>query len=180
MLSWSYNDVKFPNSTTYILYKSVDTISGASERTTITMACEGCRSQARSVIRVAVRTSRAPALTAATTTKRCLSSLGNNVSQKNSQQVRYFSRTSQRNMLEGIGGGSSKPYFVVAATESLYKICGEAANYRITEEDRKKDLVTKLDDGEEIGNSTSKVDVWHKSMYPRQYLTPKTIFANTP
>jgi hypothetical protein len=50
---------------------------------------------------------------------------------------------------------------VVNATEKLYKVCGEAADYKIPEEDRKLDKVAKLEDGEEVGVSTATQMVWH-------------------
>lgn len=58
---------------------------------------------------------------------------------------------------------TSGPYFVVGATERLYKVCGEAANYHITEEERNSDRVVRLDDGEEVGTSIAATSVWHKS-----------------
>ncbi|CAG9937615.1 unnamed protein product [Clonostachys rosea f. rosea IK726] len=57
---------------------------------------------------------------------------------------------------------TSGPYFVVGATERLYKVCGEAANYHITEEERNSDKVVRLDDGEEVGTSIAATSVWHK------------------
>jgi len=50
---------------------------------------------------------------------------------------------------------------VVNATEKLYKVCGEAADYKIPEEDRKLDKVAKLEDGEEVGVSIATRNVWH-------------------
>jgi cytochrome b pre-mRNA-processing protein 3 len=77
--------------------------------------------------------------------------------------VRHFSKTGTARFLQGVGGGTStQPYFVVAATERIFKICGEQASYRISEAER-KDGVRKLDDGEEVGHSTAKGSIWHET-----------------
>jgi cytochrome b pre-mRNA-processing protein 3 len=142
------------------------------------MACESCRSQVRFLVRAAT-TSAAPraSVLAAASARRYNSSIGNAVRsagratrQQQSQSdpkehVRHFSKTSTARFLQGVGGGTStQPYFVVAATERIFKICGEQASYRISEAER-KDGVRKLDDGEEVGHSTAKGSIWHESEF---------------
>lgn len=46
----------------------------------------------------------------------------------------------------------------------MFKACTKAADYRITEEERKNDLVERLDDGEEIGHSLEEGNIWHNGM----------------
>lgn len=43
-------------------------------------------------------------------------------------------------------------------------MCSKAADYRITEEERKNDQVERLEDGEEIGRSLEEANIWHNSM----------------
>lgn len=141
------------------------------------MACESCRSQVRLLVRAATTTGSPRASVLATaSTRRYNSSLGNGVrsdalratrqQQPQAQpkaQIRHFSKTSTARFLQGVGGGTStQPYFVVAATERIFKICGEQASYRISDEERKKG-VRKLEDGEEVGHSTAKGSIWHES-----------------
>uniref|UniRef100_A0A8H7NAZ8 Ubiquinol-cytochrome c chaperone domain-containing protein n=1 Tax=Bionectria ochroleuca TaxID=29856 RepID=A0A8H7NAZ8_BIOOC len=129
------------------------------------MACETCRSQARTLLRVAAR--RTPS-----TTKRYASSVGPAAAARNisigsqypSRELQYrtFSQTAPASVMPKFSAATSGPYFVVGATERLYKVCGEAANYHITEEERNSDRVVRLDDGEEVGTSIAATSVWHK------------------
>ena len=139
------------------------------------MACESCRSQARLLVRAAVRASRAPAPTTGLP-KRTLTTLAGNGSTSSNYkpaapggragaQTRELSSSAPRAMTNPLARGPKGAYFVVGATERLYKVCGEAADYRITDAERKKDRVAKLEDGEEVGHSTGTRDVWHKRTF---------------
>jgi cytochrome b pre-mRNA-processing protein 3 len=46
----------------------------------------------------------------------------------------------------------------------MFKACSKAADYRITEEQRKNDQIEKLEDGEEIGHSVEEGNIWHNGM----------------
>lgn len=85
---------------------------------------------------------------------------------------RCFSQSSRRNLL-GIGGSLVETYRVVGASEKLFKVCGKPANYQITAELRKNDQVEKMEDGEEIGASIEKDNVWHNCTFPYLFLSPK-------
>jgi cytochrome b pre-mRNA-processing protein 3 len=76
--------------------------------------------------------------------------------------ARPFSSTSRRALL-GFGGGIVDSYRVVGATDRLFKLCAAPANYYITQEERKKDMVTRLEDGEEVGHAAEEGNVWHKT-----------------
>ena len=76
-------------------------------------------------------------------------------------QTRGLSSTSPRLILENLTSGKGA-YFVVGATERLYKVCGKAADYKIKPADRRNDQVKKLEDGEEMGFSTASREVWHQ------------------
>lgn len=69
-------------------------------------------------------------------------------------------------MTNPLAAGPRGAYFAVNATEKLYKFCGEPADYKIPEEDRKLDKVAKLEDGEEVGVSIATQMVWHGRMFP--------------
>lgn len=124
-------------------------------------------------MRAVTRASRAPA--ASSNSKRYLSTFNGNGSSGNGSsqlpggitqtQARQFSRSVPREVLESISKRVTQPYLVVGATERLFKICGEAADYRIPSEERKKDQVSKLDDGEEVGHSIATRQVWHNRTY---------------
>lgn len=58
--------------------------------------------------------------------------------------------------------GLRDSYRVVGSSERLFKVCAKPADYQITEEERKKDMVQKRDDGEEIGKSKDPENAWHK------------------
>ncbi|KAJ6446570.1 3-oxo-5-alpha-steroid 4-dehydrogenase [Purpureocillium lavendulum] len=75
--------------------------------------------------------------------------------------ARWFSSTSARRVL-GMGG-LAESYRVLGASERLYKTCSKAADYHITEEERKNDQVEKLEDGEELGHAVDPENVWHKT-----------------
>ena len=81
---------------------------------------------------------------------------------------RYFSNTASRSLL---GGSLKGTYQVLGASERLFKVCAKPADYHITEEERKNDLVKKLEDGEEVGHSVDKDNVWHNSKCPFQPLS---------
>ncbi|KAF6527046.1 hypothetical protein HZS61_010090 [Fusarium oxysporum f. sp. conglutinans] len=66
---------------------------------------------------------------------------------------RHFSNTSSRSLLKGIGKSMAEPYRVLGATEQLFKASAKAADYHITEKERKDDQVQLAEDGEEIGHS---------------------------
>ncbi|KOS17922.1 CBP3-like protein [Escovopsis weberi] len=72
---------------------------------------------------------------------------------------RFFSGTSSRRLLGGIG----EQYRVLGASERLYKACAKAADYRITEEERKNEKVERLEDGEEVGTPLVADNVWHST-----------------
>ncbi|KAI9166699.1 putative 3-oxoacyl-[acyl-carrier-protein] synthase [Paramyrothecium foliicola] len=74
--------------------------------------------------------------------------------------VRNFSETSRRSFLGGMGGITNS-YRVVGATDRLFKLCADPADYYITPEARKKDQVERLEDGEEVGNAVHEGNVWH-------------------
>lgn len=129
-------------------------------------ACESCRSQARQLVRSALRASANPRA-AGPATQSLLPKITAAAAAppRRRQETRSFSSSAPRRILGDIGGAIAKPYMVVASTERLYKVCGEAADYHITEQERKKDEVKKLDDGEEVGHSKAARDVWHTSRF---------------
>ncbi|KAG9257305.1 ubiquinol-cytochrome C chaperone-domain-containing protein [Emericellopsis atlantica] len=127
------------------------------------MACQNCQSQARLLVRAATRAGRtapsskrylATAASKATTTSSSSSSSSSSTAPAN---ARLFS-TSQH---KALFGGMASPYFVVGATERLYKFCGPVADYRINQKLRDQDEVPKLEDGEEVGESLNPGNPWH-------------------
>ncbi|OAA73912.1 Ubiquinol-cytochrome C chaperone [Cordyceps fumosorosea ARSEF 2679] len=121
------------------------------------MACQTCRSQTRSMLRSALRAgAAAPSpvarnlATPAATTRHSTTT--------RTTTVRSFSSSSPRQIL-----GLRDSYRVVGASERLFKVCAKPADYRITDEERKQDLVQKRDDGEEIGKAKDPENVWHKT-----------------
>jgi cytochrome b pre-mRNA-processing protein 3 len=58
----------------------------------------------------------------------------------------------------------AEPYRVLGATEQLFKASAKAADYHITEKERKDDQVQLAEDGEEIGHSLNPDSPWHHSM----------------
>lgn len=80
--------------------------------------------------------------------------------------VRHFSMTSRRSLLKGLGKTMAEPYRVLGATEQLFKASSKAADYHITEKERKEDRVQLAEDGEEIGHSVDPQNVWHGSTLP--------------
>lgn len=121
------------------------------------MVCEGCRSHARTLIRAAARAS-APRLSTKTTT-----SFFPPTSAHTTSSPRYFGNTSSRRLLKGLGSAIVEPYRVLAATEQLFKVSSVAADYQITEKQRKDGAVTVAHDGEELGDSLDPKNVWHSS-----------------
>ncbi|KAH7172012.1 thiolase-like protein [Fusarium sp. MPI-SDFR-AT-0072] len=107
---------------------------------TMSMACETCRTQARTVLRAAVRAGASRA--AAPTTRNFLPPAA-------MVTRRHFSNTSSRSLLKGIGKSMAEPYRVLGATEQLFKASAKAADYHITEKERKDDQVQLAEDGEE-------------------------------
>ncbi|KAI3577198.1 thiolase-like protein [Fusarium oxysporum f. sp. albedinis] len=97
---------------------------------TMSMACETCRTQARTVLRAAMRAGASRA--AAPTTRNFLPPAAFDTR-------RHFSNTSSRSLLKGIGKSMAEPYRVLGATEQLFKASAKAADYHITEKERKDD-----------------------------------------
>lgn len=123
------------------------------------MACESCRSQARTLLRTAIR---APAATKAPATTKFLRVAAQPATIQTATTIRSFGTTSSRSIL---GSSFRDAYRVVGESEKLYKACAKPADYRITEDERKNDEVQRLEDGEEMGHSLNKENVWHSSMY---------------
>ncbi|KAJ4144695.1 hypothetical protein LMH87_003568 [Akanthomyces muscarius] len=124
------------------------------------MACQTCRSQTRSMLRSALRagvTASSPAARnvaappAATATTRITTTT-------RTPTVRGFSSSSPRHIL-----GLRDSYRVVGASERLFKVCAKPADYRITDEERRQDLVQKRDDGEEVGKAKDPENVWNNT-----------------
>ncbi|KAJ4268687.1 Serine carboxypeptidase 3 [Fusarium torreyae] len=118
----------------------------------MSMACETCRTQARTVLRAAMRAGASRA--AAPRSKTFLPPVAM-VSRRN------FSNTSSRSFLKGVGKSMAEPYRVLGATEQLFKASSKAADYHITEKERKNDQVQLAEDGEEVGHSLNADSVWH-------------------
>ncbi|CAG7557726.1 unnamed protein product [Fusarium equiseti] len=110
-------------------------------------------SLARSVLRAAMRAGASRA--AAPTTRNFLPPAAAILSRRN------FSNSSSRSLLQGIGKSMAEPYRVLGATEQLFKASSKAADYHITEKERKEDKVTLAEDGEEIGHSLNPESPWH-------------------
>ncbi|XEU96524.1 hypothetical protein FSHL1_001809 [Fusarium sambucinum] len=117
------------------------------------MACESCRTQARSVLRAVMRAGASRA--SAPTTRNFLPPVATMLSRRN------FSNSSSRSLLQGIGKSMAEPYRVLGATEQLFKASSKAADYHITEKERKEDHVKLAEDGEEIGHSLNSESPWH-------------------
>ncbi|KAI5465572.1 thiolase-like protein [Mariannaea sp. PMI_226] len=113
----------------------------------MSLACETCRAQTRTIVRAAIR---AGASRAAVVAPRTFASP---VRSPTSIPVRYFSETSSRNLLKGLGSAVSEPYRVLGSTEQLFKAASRAADYHITEKERKDEKVQLAEDGEEVGHS---------------------------
>ncbi|CAJ0553992.1 Ff.00g125040.m01.CDS01 [Fusarium sp. VM40] len=120
----------------------------------MSIACETCRTQARTVLRAAMRAGASRA--AASNTRNFLPPVAVAASPR-----RHFSSTGQRSLLKGIGKSMAEPYRVLGATEQLFKASSKAADYHITEEARKNDHVELAKDGEEVGESLYPDSVWH-------------------
>ncbi|KAH6998730.1 thiolase-like protein [Ilyonectria sp. MPI-CAGE-AT-0026] len=112
----------------------------------MSLACETCRAQTRTLFRAAIR---AGASRAAAAPKNFLPPARAPMS----MPVRYFSKTSSRNLLKGLSSAVSEPYRVLGATEQLFKATSKAADYHITEAERKDESVQLAEDGEEVGHS---------------------------
>ncbi|PNP38603.1 hypothetical protein TGAMA5MH_09474 [Trichoderma gamsii] len=123
------------------------------------MACESCRSQARTLLRVANRTSVISRSSAAARSN-FLPLLSAPVQIQIPPPSRSFSSTGSKKIL-GIGSSIGESYRVIGASERIFKACSKAADYRITEEERKNDQVERLEDGEEIGRSLEEGNIWH-------------------
>lgn len=111
-------------------------------------------------MRAAMRASatRALATTASTTTKSFLPAA-------TIPTRRHFSQTSSRSLFKGLGKAMAEPYHVLGATELIFKNISKAADYHITEAERKEDKVMHGEEGEEIGHSLNPENVWHKSEF---------------
>ncbi|KAJ4095529.1 Serine carboxypeptidase 3 [Fusarium oxysporum] len=103
----------------------------------MSMACETCRTQARTVLRAAMRAGASRA--AAPMTRNFLPPAA-------FVTRRHFSNTSSRSLLKGIGKSMAEPYRVLGATEQLFKASAKAADYHITEKERKDDQVQLAED----------------------------------
>ncbi|KAM0665509.1 hypothetical protein ACQRIT_006375 [Beauveria bassiana] len=129
------------------------------------MACQTCRSQTRSVLRSALRASVAapsPAAQKIATAAAAAASTRQPTTTTTittTPSVRSFSSSLPRRIL-----GLRDSYRVVGASERLFKVCAKPADYRITDEERKQDLVQKRDDGEEIGKANDPDNVWNKTL----------------
>lgn len=127
------------------------------------MACKNCRAQARLLAHMTARPA-SPASAPTAAMRRYLTTQGGTAGAHAAgrrTQARSLSSTAPRALLDSFGSGPRSAYLVVGATERLYKVCGEAAAYKITEKERKEDSVAKLEDGEEVGQSIAKSPVWH-------------------
>ncbi|KHN99569.1 Ubiquinol-cytochrome c chaperone, CBP3 [Metarhizium album ARSEF 1941] len=128
------------------------------------MVCESCRSQARTLLQAAaIRVSgvraapaRAPKLSRPTCSP-------------HGAPTRRFSDTPQRRILGMRTLGES--YRVLGASERLYRICAQPADYHISEEARNNDQVERLEDGEELGTPAHAGNVWHKSTWTTMLLS---------
>ncbi|KAH7328548.1 thiolase-like protein [Stachybotrys elegans] len=126
---------------------------------THTMACESCRTQARSLARLAARArASAPKAAASSAVPFRLP-----VHASRAQPTRSFSSTSSRNLLKGFGTSIASSYRLLGASEQLYKVCAKPANYKITADARKNDTVERREDGEEVGEPLDASNVWHKT-----------------
>ncbi|EFY98862.2 hypothetical protein MANI_026923 [Metarhizium anisopliae] len=119
------------------------------------MACESCRLQTRTLLRAAIRASAVRAAPARTL------NLSRPTSSSHPAPTRWFSNTPQRRIL-GMGT-LGESYRVLGASEKLYKICAQPADYHISEEARNNDQVERLEDGEELGTPIDAGNVWHKT-----------------
>lgn len=124
----------------------------------MSLTCETCRTQARTVFRAAIRAGASRAAAAAPRTNFITPART-----PASVPVRQFSKTSERSLLKGLGSAMAEPYRVLGATEQLFKASSKAADYHITEKERKNDQVQLAEDGEEIGHSLNPDSVWHHS-----------------
>ncbi|PTB64294.1 hypothetical protein BBK36DRAFT_1178922 [Trichoderma citrinoviride] len=130
------------------------------------MACESCRSQARTLLRVASRTStvsRSSSSRAAATSVLVPLLSAHAPPVRTPSSSRSFGSTSSRRILGGLGSSIGESYRVLGASERIFKACSKAADYRITEEERKNDQVERLEDGEEIGKSLEDGNIWHNA-----------------
>ncbi|KAL6859592.1 ubiquinol-cytochrome C chaperone domain-containing protein [Trichoderma novae-zelandiae] len=125
------------------------------------MACESCRSQARTLLRVASRTSASRSSRAARPV--LLPLLNAHAPVRAPSSSRGFGSTSSRKILGGLGSSIGESYRVLGASERIFKACSKVADYRITEEERKNDQVERLEDGEEIGRSVEEGNIWHSA-----------------
>ncbi|GKT99507.1 3-oxoacyl-acp reductase [Fusarium langsethiae] len=152
------HDVKTYNSFTLSPFPGSSQVNFPSETKTPNkriqkMACESCRTQARSVLRAAMRAG--ASRVSAPTTRNFLPPAASIISRRN------FSNSSSRSLLQGIGKSMAEPYRVLGATEQLFKASSKAADYHITEKERKEDHVKLAEDGEEIGHSLNPESPWH-------------------
>ncbi|KAK1239785.1 hypothetical protein MKX07_001239 [Trichoderma sp. CBMAI-0711] len=128
------------------------------------MACESCRSQARTLLRAASRTSISrPSRTAKTAALVVPLLHAHAPAVRTPSSSRSFGSTRSRRILGGLGSSIGESYRVLGASERIFKAASKAADYRITEEERKNDQVERLDDGEEIGKSLEQGNIWHNA-----------------
>ncbi|OAA48283.1 Ubiquinol-cytochrome C chaperone [Beauveria brongniartii RCEF 3172] len=124
------------------------------------MACQTCRSQTRSMLRSALRAGvAAPSPAAQKVATAAAAASTRQATKTTTPTVRSFSSSLPRRIL-----GLRDSYRVVGASERLFKVCAKPADYRITDEERKQDLVQKRDDGEEIGKANDPDNVWNKAL----------------
>ncbi len=125
------------------------------------MACQTGRSQTRSMLRAALRASvAAPSPAARNIATPAAATTRHTTMTTRIPTVRSFSSSSPRQIL-GLGDS----YRVLGASERLFKVCAKSADYRITDEERKQDVVQRRDDGEEIGKAKDPENVWNGSKH---------------
>ncbi|KAL7820245.1 hypothetical protein V8C44DRAFT_76115 [Trichoderma aethiopicum] len=128
------------------------------------MACESCRSQARTLLRVASRTSISRSSSSRAAKSLLIPLLNAHAPVvRTPSSSRGFGSTSSKRILGGLGSSIGESYRVLGASERIFKAASKAADYRITEEERKNDLVERLEDGEEVGRSLEEGNIWHNA-----------------
>ncbi|ODA80065.1 hypothetical protein RJ55_03023 [Drechmeria coniospora] len=121
--------------------------------------CEGCRLQARVLIRAATRR---PGLARIAATIKTVTKVASQPSTRSTMpSARSFSSTERRRIL-GMGK-LAESYRVLGTSERLYKACSKSADYKISDEQRKNDEVERLEDGEELGTPVDGDNVWHNA-----------------
>lgn len=125
----------------------------------MSLACESCRAQTRTLVRAALRTTAAASSRAAVPNGFVVPARA----PTRLVPARQFGTSSSRNLLKGLGSAVSEPYRVLGSTEQLFKAASRAADYHITEKERKEEKVLLAEDGEEVGHSLNPEGAWHGS-----------------